>query len=91
MTLLEGLGTVGALVVTYSNIPQMWQFVKQGHAIGISISSTWIGLVGLLLRTVYLAKVTHLDPIALGPYIFAILCVLLTLFYIYFPGDQNEL
>ncbi len=89
MTKLELLGTAGAIIVTYSNVPQMVQFVKQGNAVGISKSSSWIGLIGLLLRTIYLFKVTHGDVIALGPYVFANLCVLLTLYYIYFPKKEN--
>lgn len=89
MSIIGAVGLAGAVVVTYSNIPQMWLFIKQKHARGISISSTWIGLIGLLLRTVYLIHSTKGDLIALGPYFFAIGCVVLTLYYIYFPGDEK--
>lgn len=84
------LGILGAIIVTYSNLPQMWLFVKQGHADGISISSTWIGLVGVLLRTVYLLHTTHGDIISLAPYFFAIACIVLTLYYIYWPRRDKQ-
>lgn len=85
MKLIDLIGYSGAFIVTYSNIPQIWLFIKQKHAYGISISSGWIGLIGLILRTVYLIHSTHGDLIALGPYFFAILCTIITLYYCYFP------
>lgn len=87
--LLNIIGIAGALIVTYSNIPQMWLFIKQGHAKGISVSSTWIGGVGLALRTVYIAHTTNYDALALGPYFFALACIALTLYYIYFPKTNK--
>jgi uncharacterized protein with PQ loop repeat len=88
MKLINILGLAGAFIVTYSNVPQMWLFVKQGHAKGISVSSTWIGTIGLLLRTIYLSVTTHWDLIALGPYFFALGCCVLTLYYIYYPKGE---
>lgn len=83
------IGLTGAFIVTGSNLPQMCLFIKQGHARGISISSTWIGLVGLLLRTIYLSYSTHMDLIAMGPYFFALACTVLTLVYIYKPRSEK--
>ena len=88
---MELLGIIGALIVTYSNIPQIWLFIKNGNANGISRSGTWIALIGLGLRTVYLAKATSFDAIALGPYVFAIACVVLTLYYCYFPRVDEKI
>lgn len=87
---MNTLGIIGALLVSYSNLPQMWLFIKNGNAKGISASSTWLALLGLGLRTIYLAKATSFDPIALGPYVFAIACVILTLRYIHFPKDLPQ-
>lgn len=87
--LINLIGLTGAAIVTYSNVPQMLLFIKQGHARGISVSSTWIGLVGLLLRTVYLSYSTHMDLIAMGPYFFALGCTVLTLVYIYKPRSEK--
>lgn len=86
--MIETIGFLGATIVMYSNVPQMWLFIKQGHAIGISKSANWIGLVGLLLRTIYLAHSTNYDMMSLAPYFFAIACTILTFYYMYFPKEQ---
>lgn len=85
MNFMDTLGLIGAFIVTYSNIPQMFLFFKQGHAQGISISSTWIGTIGLLLRTAYIIHTAGLNLILLGPYFFAILSCIITLYYIHYP------
>jgi len=82
---IEFLGTAGAIIVTYSNIPQIVLFFKQKNADGISVSSTWIGLLGTVLRTIYLIYTVGLNMIVLGPYFFAIFCILVCLYYMYFP------
>lgn len=87
---IKVLGIIGAFIVTYSNVPQIVLFFYQGHAKGISKSSTWLGLLGLILRTVYLIYTTNWDMIALGPYFFAIGCLLITLYFIYFPRRNHE-
>jgi len=86
----ELIGLAGAFIVTYSNLPQMLLFIKQKHAQGISISSNWIGLVGVILRTVYLIHTAGWNVVILGPYFFAIGCIILTLYYCYFPTATVE-
>ncbi len=86
MTLLDIIGLAGAVIVTTSNLPQMVMFIRQGHAQGISISATWVGLIGVLFRTIYLLGTVGTNFTILGPYYFAIACILLTLYYIYFPN-----
>lgn len=88
--MIEILGTAGAVIVMWSNLPQIWMFIKNKNAKGISISSTWIGFIGVALRTIYLSYATHNDLIALGPYFFALLCLIITLYYIYFPKDNSN-
>lgn len=88
MNIWECLGWAGAIIVSWSNVPQMVMFIKQKHARGISLSSTWVGFIGVVLRGIYLLWKTKGDPIALGPYAFGIACILLTLYYLYFPGDK---
>ncbi len=83
------LGILGAFIVTYSNLPQIILFFKQRHAEGISLSSTWLGLVGVSFRTIYLIETTHWDLIALFPYFFAIVCIGITLYFIYFPNKEK--
>ncbi len=85
MTFFDYFGLVGAIIVTYSNVPQMVLFVRQGHARGISLSSTWLGTLGVSIRTIYLIHTTGWNLIVLGPYFFAIACCLLTLYYCYRP------
>ncbi len=85
MSLLELIGIAGALIVSVSNLPQMVLFIRNGHAKGISHSSTWVGLVGVLFRTIYLLGTVGTNFTILGPYYFAIACILLTLYYLYYP------
>ena len=82
----QALGIAGAVIVTTSNLPQMWMFIRQKHAEGISKSSTWVGLIGVLLRTIFILHTTSGSLVLLGPYYFAIACIILTLYYSYFPG-----
>lgn len=84
------IGFLGAVIVTYSNLPQILLFFKRGNANGISKSSTWLGFVGVLLRTIYLIDTTKWDMIALIPYFFALACIVITLYYIYFPSKQSS-
>lgn len=87
--MLELIGLAGALIVTYSNLPQIWLFIKKGNADGISLSSTWLGLIGVLFRTIYLIYSAKANFIVLGPYFFAIGCILVTLYYCYFPCKRQ--
>ncbi len=87
--MFSAIGIIGAFIVSYSNLPQMWLFFKQGHAKGISLSSTWLGTIGLLFRTVFLIHTTGLNWIVLGPYFFAIGCCIMTLYYCYFPSKEK--
>jgi len=82
------IGILGAIIVTYSNLPQILLFFKKGNADGISVSSTWLGTLGTLLRTIFLVHTVGLNPIVLGPYFFALFCCLVTLVYLYFPRRQ---
>lgn len=87
----DTLGLTGAFIVSTSNVPQIALFIKQKHAKGISISSTWLGFIGVLLRTIYLTHETSFNFIVLGPYFFALLCILITLYYCYFPKFKGAL
>lgn len=89
MKLIDLLGLAGAVIVTYSNLPQMVLFFKQGHAKGISSSSTWLGTIGVSLRTIYLIHTVGLNLIVLTPYFFSIACCLMTLYYIYRPVNKE--
>jgi len=84
---LDIIGYIGAFIVTYSNIPQVILFFKHGDARGISIPSTWLGLLGVCLRGVYLALTTSFNLIVLFPYFFSIGCLFITLYYCYFPSN----
>lgn len=84
----EVLGIIGALIVSVSNLPQLFLFFKQGHARGISHSGNIVGFIGVGLRTIYLAHATHFDLIALGPYFFALMCIGVTEFYIRWPRKE---
>lgn len=84
------IGLLGAAIVMFSNIPQLILFVRQGHAEGISVSGNWVGFVGVALRTIYLAYTTHMDVISLAPYFFALACILITFYYIYFPRKKSQ-
>lgn len=83
MKLIEFIGIVGAIIVTYSNLPQIVLFIKQGHAKGISLSSTWLGLIGIIFRATFLFYTVGMNLIIFIPYFFAIFCCVLTLYYIY--------
>lgn len=85
---IELLGLAGAAVVMVSNVPQLILFYRQKHARGISVAGNWVGFVGVGLRTIYLAYTTHGDMIALAPYFFALFCILVTKYYIYFPSKE---
>ena len=89
MDIWNTLGTIGAVIVTTSNIPQLYLFYKQGHAKGISQSSMWVGTAGLIMRTAFLMHETKLNYVVLGPYYFAILCTIYTFYYMYFPRKPN--
>lgn len=90
MNIFDILGTVGAVIVSYSNLPQLYLFYKQGHAIGISHSSMWIGTTGLLMRTAFLMHETKLNYVVLGPYYFGIVCTIYTFYYMYFPRRPSN-
>jgi hypothetical protein len=81
------LGTLGAGFVIISNLPQVFLFVRQNHALGISKSSTWIYTIGVVVRTAYLMHIST-DLNLLIPYYFGIFCAIVTLYYIYF-GDEE--
>lgn len=85
--MINTVGIIGAIIVTYSNIPQILLFFKQGHARGISVSSNWLGFVGLLCRTIFLIYTTNWNLIVLIPYFFALFCTIVTFYYIYFPRN----
>jgi MtN3 and saliva related transmembrane protein len=89
-TLYEIIGLSGAFIVTYSNLPQIFMFFKQKHAEGISKSSNWIGLLGVVLRTLYLIHTAGWNLVILGPYFFAIACIVITLYYCYFPNNKTN-
>jgi len=90
MTFWDLIGSTGGIIVSYSNVPQLIMFVRQGHAEGISKSSTWIGTFGLLFRMFYLMHTTNANYIVLGPYFFAIFCCILTLYYCHFPRKESK-
>lgn len=85
--LFNALGVAGAVIVTYSNLPQIVLFVRQGHAKGISVSSTWIGFLGVALRTIFLVHTVGLNFIVLVPYFFSLLCIIITIYYLTFPRE----
>ncbi len=85
MKLIELIGIAGATIVTLSNIPQLALFIRRGNADGISLASNWVGLVGVVLRTIYIGHTTGFNFTILGPYYFALFSILLTFYYLYFP------
>lgn len=86
--MIKEIGIVGAVIVSVSNIPQLVLFYRTGNAKGISVLGNWVGLIGVSFRTIYLYSATKGDIVALGPYFFAIACILFTKYYIYFPRKE---
>jgi uncharacterized protein with PQ loop repeat len=84
MNFYEGCGIAGSILLAYSNIPQIIKFIRQKHADGISLISTWLWLLGLLGKLVYTVYTTGYNKIIFYPYLFTIGCAIITLWYCYF-------
>lgn len=87
MTFIDIIGTIGGVLLAYSNIPQIVMFFRSGHAEGISKASTWLWLVGMVCRVAYMIHVSGYDTIVLAPYGFASICCVITFYYLYFPKE----
>lgn len=81
--MLEIIGVIGAILIIYSNIPQMIKFYRQGHANGISFAATHVAFMGILLRGYYQFHVTNFNWIITVPYIFSFICIMTTYYYLY--------
>lgn len=86
--MLELIGIIGGLTLSYSNVPQLVMFFRQKHAKGISKASNWIALVGVVFRGVYTYSLVGPNPITFGPYAFSLFCIVVTMYYCHFPKKE---
>jgi len=86
-SLINIIGIIGTVMVTYSNIPQLLLFFRQRHAKGISLSSTWIYTIGIILRAAFMMFLIGLNLIVMIPYVFSILSGVLTLYFCYIDKE----
>jgi len=88
MSWIDLCGILGGMVLAYSNIPQIIKLIRQKHAHGISTLTQYICIFGLILKAIYTMHTTGYNLVLLIPYLLAILCAVVTLYYCYFPKKE---